>query len=218
MAGFRVSETSVKHRNIDPKDARGMNMVVLDVRTAGNNDDCLLGPWERQYLLGVIRRRARKGPNQPDDLLTITIYEPWALVQGLPSMPLWASRKINGTSSTKIPQWVNLLKMPWLPVSQMPMEVHKALIVSSGQSYHKPAKTMILSNYKETGIDVVKMNPPYTNQQKAGTIKYIIQLEKNEKVASDVTGIITLNASTQRDLMNSVFNANTPELVPSPTL
>ena len=57
-----------------------------------------------------------------------------------------------------------------------------------------------------TGIDVVKMKPSYTNQQKAGTIKYIMQLDASEKLASDKMGLITMNKDTQRDLLNSVFN------------
>ena len=208
FAGFRVSDKSVKHRNIDYKDARRGNMVVLDVRSANNNDDCLLGPWERQYLIGIINKRQRTGPNLPKDDLTITIYEPWKVHDGLASMPLWASRKIEGDdSSTELLDWVSLLQLPWLPVSQMPVDVHKALIESNGQLYHKPLKNSILNDFMGTGMDVVKMKPAYTNKQKAGTIKYIMQLDKGEKLASDKEGMITLNEDTQRDLIYSVFNA-----------
>jgi hypothetical protein len=59
-----------------------------------------------QYLIGIINKRQRTGPNLHDDDLTITIYEPWKVDDGLPSMLLWASRKIKGEdgngSSTKI--------------------------------------------------------------------------------------------------------------------
>ena len=57
-----------------------------------------------------------------------------------------------------------------------------------------------------TEIDVVKMKPSYTYQQMAGTIKYIMQLDASEKLASDKMGLITMNKDTQRDLLNSVFN------------
>ena len=96
IAGFRISETSVKHMNIDHKDARRGNLVVVDVRSAKNTDDCVLGPWEKQYLIGVINKRQRTGPNLPEDDLTITLYEPWKVYDGLPSMSLWVSRKIEG--------------------------------------------------------------------------------------------------------------------------
>ena len=202
---------SVKHRNIDPKDARRGNLVVVDVRSAKNTDDCVLGPWEKQYLIGVINKRQRKGPNLPEDDLTITLYEPWKVYDGLPSMPLWASMKVEGDTcdeySTESLAWVDLLEKPWLPVSQIPLDVHKALIESNGEIYQKPPPHQIVTNYKRTGIDVVKMKPSYTNQQKAGTIKYIMQLDKSEKLASDKDGMITLNEDTQRDLINSVFNA-----------
>ena len=210
IAGFWISETSIKHRNIDHKDARRGNLVVVDVRSAKNTDDCVLGPWEKQYLIGVINKRQRTGPNLPEDDLTITLYEPWKVYDGLPSMPLWASIKIEGDDRDEHPidsiAWVDLLQLPWLPVSQMPLEVHKALTESNGELYHKPPPNKVVTNYMGTGIDVVKMKPSYTNQQKAGTIKYIMQLDASEKLASDKMGLITMNKDTQRDLLNSVFN------------
>ena len=103
IAGFRISDTSVKHRNIDHKNARRGNLVVVDVRLAKNTDDCVLGPWEKQYLIGVINKRQRTGPNLPEDDLTITLYEPWKVYDGLPSMPLWASIKIEGDDRDEHP-------------------------------------------------------------------------------------------------------------------
>jgi len=65
----------------------------------------------------------------------------------------------------------------------------------------------MVTNYMGSGIDVVKMKPSYTNKRKACTIKYIMQLDKEEKLSSDKDGIITLNVDTQIDLIYSVFNA-----------
>ena len=102
----------------------------------------MFGPWEKQYLIGVINKRQRKGTKLPEDDLTITLYEPWKVYDELPSMPLWAPRKIEGYDCDEYPiesiAWVNLLQLPWLPVSQMPLEVHKALTESNGELYHKP--------------------------------------------------------------------------------
>jgi hypothetical protein len=56
-----------------------------------------------------------------------------------------------------------------------------------------------------SGMDIMKMKPSYTNKQKAGTIKYIMQLDKEEKLSSDKDGIITLNKDTKRNHINSVF-------------
>ena len=150
-------------------------------------------------------------PIQTENDLTITLYEPWKFYDGLPSMPLWVSRKIEGDNcgeySTESIAWVDLLRLPWLPASQMPLDIHKALIESNGKLYHKPLPDKVVINYKGTGIDVVKMKPSYTNQQKTGTIKYIMQLDVSEKLVSDKMGIITMNTETQRDVINSVFKA-----------
>ena len=89
----------------------------------------------------------------------------------------------------------------------MPLEVHKALTESNGELYHKPLPHKVVTNYMGTGINVVKMRPLYLNQQKAGTIKYIMQLDGSEKLASDKIGLITMSKDTRRDPINSVFNA-----------
>jgi hypothetical protein len=81
------------------------------------------------------------------------------------------------------------------------------LTESNGELYHKPPPHRVVTNYMGTGIDVVKMKPTYTNQQKAGTIKYNMQMDGTEKLASDKMGLITMNKGTQRDLINYVFNA-----------
>ena len=89
----------------------------------------------------------------------------------------------------------------------MPLEVHKSLTESKGELYHKPPPHKVATNYMGTAIDGVKIKPSYTSQQKAGTIKYIMQFDGSEKLASDNMGLITMNKDTQRDLINSVFNA-----------
>ena len=90
----------------------------------------------------------------------------------------------------------------------MLLEEHKALTESNGELYHKPLPHGVVTNYKGAGIDVVKMKLSYTNQQKAGTIKNIMQLDGSKKLANDDMGIITTNKDTQRDLINSVFYAS----------
>jgi len=89
----------------------------------------------------------------------------------------------------------------------MPLEVHKALTEFNGELYHKPHPHNVGTNYMGIGIDVVKMKQAYTNRQKPDNIKYIMQLDGSEKLASDKMGLITMNKDTQRDLINYVFNA-----------
>jgi len=99
------------------------------------------------------------------------------------------------------------LQLFLLPMSQMSLEVHKTLIEFNGELHHKPLPHKVVTNYMGTGTDVVKMKPSYTNQQKTGTIKCIMQLDGSEKLGSDKMRVITMNKDTQRDLINSVFNA-----------
>ena len=86
---------------------------MVNVRSAKNTNDCVLGPWEKQYLIEVLNKRQRKGPNLPENDLAITLYEPWKAYDGLPSMSLWASRKIEGDDCDEYPiesiAWVDLL-------------------------------------------------------------------------------------------------------------
>jgi hypothetical protein len=44
LGEFLVSDKSVKQSNIDPNDARRDYVVVVDVRTKNNTEDCLLDP------------------------------------------------------------------------------------------------------------------------------------------------------------------------------
>ena len=54
IAGFRISETFVKYRNIDHKDARRGNLVVVDVRSSKKHQWLCVGPlgkaiFDRSY-------------------------------------------------------------------------------------------------------------------------------------------------------------------------
>jgi hypothetical protein len=167
-----------RRNNIDYNNARRGNMVIVDVCSTMNSDDCLLGPWRKQYLIGIIIKRQRTGPNLPDDDFTIALYEPWKVYDGLPSMPLWAAMNnkggdVNGSSIEDL-TWDILLQLPRHPDSQLPLDVQKALIESNGEVYHKPQRHLIVTNYMGIGKDVVKLKPSYANQQNAGTSLYII--------------------------------------------
>ena len=144
-------------------------------------------------MIVVLNKRQRLGPNLPDDELTITLYEAWKVDDGLPSMPLWASNKIKGNycndSSTDAPAWVKLWKLPSLSFPELPVEVHTALTESNGELYHKPLRHVIVTNYMGTGMDLITKKPPYTHKVKAGTIRYIMHLDKEEKLSSDRNGI-----------------------------
>jgi hypothetical protein len=78
--GLQDSEFRIKHKTSTLRMHEGAsNMVVVNVRTTNNIDECLLGPWYKYniYLIGVINKRQRLGPNNLlGDELAITLYEP----------------------------------------------------------------------------------------------------------------------------------------------
>ena len=89
MAGCRISPNPIKHKNVSSKDARRNNLVVLDTRSASNTSDCLLYPWENQFQIGILTNRPSKGDNKHDDVLTILMYQPWAVdTSHGPAVPL----------------------------------------------------------------------------------------------------------------------------------
>ena len=220
-AGLRVSANPIKHRNVSPQNAKRYNLVLMDTRTAGNIDECVHGHWEKMYQLGLIKDRPSKGNNLDTDILTIQMYEPWTARNGVPDMPLWAAIKLagddplisdTGVISTK---WNDLVKLPWLPICQMPLTVFKALVETNGETFKAPSSEQIVQNYKGTGTPVVKLTKPYEDKQAAGTIKYIMQLDASEKVCSKRNGparrtsvsAIFMNEETQCDLLLTMLAA-----------
>lgn len=215
-AGLRISANPIKHRNVSPPNARRSNLVVIDARTADNVDECVLGPWEKEYQLGVITSRPSKGNNLDSDILTIQMFEPWTAKNGVPHMPLWAAMKLAGDDvkqadfSVFSTEWNDLVKLPWLPISQMPLSVFKALVETNGEKFEAPRSSQIIQNFNGTGTSVVKLKKPYEDQQAAGTVKYIMQLDSSEKLSISSSrnkgkkgciSAIFMNEETQCDLL-----------------
>ncbi len=50
--GYQCGDKPLKHRCVRPKDAKTGNLVLLDVRNAGNDQAVLLGEWDGHYQLG----------------------------------------------------------------------------------------------------------------------------------------------------------------------
>ena len=160
-AGCRVSNDPIKHRNVKPADAKRKNLVVLDVRSAGNLDECVLGPCEKQYMVGLVKARPQKGRknNSPDDILDILMYELYYYdkIARHTDMPMWAALKQGKISEKECNSWKYLLGVPWLPVTQMPLSVQKALCEANGEQFQMPDKKLIQQNFAGSGIDVVKL-------------------------------------------------------------
>jgi len=63
----------ISHSNIRcvrPKDAKTGNIVLLDVRNAGNKEDVLLGEWDGQYHLGTVSTREVDASSIVNDVST----------------------------------------------------------------------------------------------------------------------------------------------------
>ena len=209
-AGCRVSDVPIKHRNVKPADAKRGNLVVLDVRSAGNLDECVLGPWEKQYMVGLVKARPRKKNNAPDDILDILMYEPYYYdkIARHTDMPMWAALKQGKISENECNSWKYLLGVPWLPVTQMPLSVQKALCEANGEQFQMQEKKLIEKNFAGSGIDVVKLQKKhggYVDRQKASAIKFVMSLEEGEKPCPSSASAVILSEDTQDELLLSMF-------------
>lgn len=213
MAGCRISPNPIKHKNVSFKDARRNNLVVLDTRTASNTSDCLLGKWESQFQIGILTNRPGKGQegNKPEDVLTLLMYQPWAVdpSNGLPLEPLWAHiKKQNVLGHEVSTEWIDLVTLPWLPIKEMPLSVCKALAETNGQTFSTPASRLLKNNAWDTGVTTVELKKPgYEDRQLAGTVKYVMQLDGDEKLPSKNGGGIFMNEVTQCDLLYTLIAA-----------
>ena len=68
--GYQCGDKPLKHRCVRPKDAKTGNLVLLDVRNAGNEQDVLLGEWDGQYHLGTVSTREVDATSIVDDAST----------------------------------------------------------------------------------------------------------------------------------------------------
>ena len=50
--GYQCGDKPLKYRCVRPKNANSGNLVLLNVRNAGNDQAVLLGEWDGHYQLG----------------------------------------------------------------------------------------------------------------------------------------------------------------------
>lgn len=211
VVGCRCGDKPIKHRAVLPKDARRGNLVVMDVRSANNLDECVLGPWEKQFLIGLVKARPQQGSknNHGDDELEIQLYEPYFYDKAkreATTTPLWVALEQGRVESSECSLWPYLLSLPWLPINQLPLSVNKALIESNGLEYKKPDNRNIMENFEGCGVDVVRMGKGgYLEKQKASTIKFVMQLEDSERPSKSSALSVVLNPETQEELMREML-------------
>ncbi len=52
--GYQCGDKPLRHRCVRPNDAKQENLVLLDVRNAGNEKVVLIGDWEGYYQLAAV--------------------------------------------------------------------------------------------------------------------------------------------------------------------
>lgn len=211
VVGPRCGDKPIKHRAVLPKDAKRGNLVVMDVRSANNMDECVLGPWEKEFLIGLVKSRPQQGSrnNREDDELEIQLYEPYFYdkkKQMATDTPLWVALEQGRVEASQCLSWPYLLSIPWLPITQLPLSVNKALVQSNGLEYKKPDNRNIMENFHGCGVDVVRMGKGgYLETQKASTIKFVMQLDNSEKPVKSCANSVILNPETQEELMKEML-------------
>ena len=222
--GYQCSDTALRHRNVLPKDAKRGNIVLLDCRNADNPEEALLGDWDGSYQLATVvtrhksdslsaeteaagksKKRKRQAsstdslpkPDGSDDVLDLLMWEPYYVDPSSGEFrPLWVEneqRRMSGEE--RLPtDWKNVVQMPWRPITQLPLSVVRAIRVDP---YFRPSEKFLLSNYLNSAKDCEKMDKGYRQQQKAGTVRYVFQFEKNERRKNT----FQLQSSTQQEIL-----------------
>eukprot|EP00873_Tetraselmis_striata_P042240 jgi/Tetstr1/462504/TSEL_007494.t1 len=115
------------HDNTSPSDAKGSNLVVIDVH---EEDKCpeTLGDWESRFVIGLVKSR-----ETTEDTLTVAVYEPFhADAKGKPLMPLWLYAQTKGGKKPVDTSWEKCLTLPLKLVEAVPLSYAKAIHDASG--------------------------------------------------------------------------------------
>eukprot|EP00873_Tetraselmis_striata_P042001 jgi/Tetstr1/462265/TSEL_007283.t1 len=118
------------HNNTSPSDAKGSNLVVIDVSDVHEEDKCpeTLGDWESRFVIGLVKSR-----ETTEDTLTVAVYEPFhADAKGKPLMPLWLYAQTKGGKKPVDTSWEKCLTLPWKLVEAVPLSYSKAIHDASG--------------------------------------------------------------------------------------
>eukprot|EP00873_Tetraselmis_striata_P036125 jgi/Tetstr1/456389/TSEL_043123.t1 len=118
------------HDNTSPSDAKGSNLVVIDVSDVHEEDKCpeTLGDWESRFVIGLVKSR-----ETTEDTLTVAVYEPFhADAKGKPLMPLWLYAQTKGGKKPVDTSWEKCLTLPWKLVEAVPLSYAMAIHDASG--------------------------------------------------------------------------------------
>ncbi len=66
--GYQCGDKPLKHCCVRPKNAKTGDLVLLDVRNAGNDQSVLLGEWDGIYQLRTVSTRQVDGTSSVNDV------------------------------------------------------------------------------------------------------------------------------------------------------
>jgi hypothetical protein len=148
--------------------------------------DCLLGDWEAVFSVGLITKREKDADAEifGNPNLMYKVYEPYTrnLYTNEPEMPLWAWKANQKPGVEVSTAWEDVLKLPWLPVTQLPMSTWKRFYDAAYQKLPGRGALKVEKNWKGTGLEVV--HPLPTNMFKNKVLM-------NESVKSECAALFT---------------------------
>lgn len=200
--GLICRDEPLKFKNTRPKDAKTGNLVLLDVRNAGNDKDVLVGDWEASYQFGIVARRELQDPDnsagKPKDyLLHLIMWEPYYKSEADGKYrPLWVENAIRAKKGLDLlpTTWQAVVRLPWCPVKQIPLEHSRKLL---GIPNFKPSKGGLVSNFMDSGVDCHKQPKGYRHSELASTVRHVFQFEKAERNKN----LINFTVDSQRDIL-----------------
>eukprot|EP00873_Tetraselmis_striata_P004321 jgi/Tetstr1/424585/TSEL_015110.t1 len=187
------------HDNTSPSDAKGSNLVVIDVADVHEEDKCpeTLGDWESRFVIGLVKSR-----ETTEDTLTVAVYEPFhADAKGKPLMPLWLYAQTKGGKKPVDTSWEKCLTLPWKLVEAVPLSYAKAIHDASGsREVFNEDGTMVRKKWYGKSVQVVKTYAQ-TGWQISQPRNNCVHVMSTTPAQRKPGGVVKFNAATKKDLL-----------------
>eukprot|EP00873_Tetraselmis_striata_P011515 jgi/Tetstr1/431779/TSEL_021275.t1 len=187
------------HDNTSPSDAKGSNLVVIDVSDVHEEDKCpeTLGDWESRFVIGLVKSR-----ETTEDTLTVAVYEPFhADAKGKPLMPLWLYAQTKGGKKPVDTSWEKCLTLPWKLVEAVPLSYAKAIHDASGsREVFNEDGTMVRKKWYGKSVQVVKTYAQ-TGWQISQPRNNCVHVMSTTPAQRKPGGVVKFNAATKKDLL-----------------
>eukprot|EP00873_Tetraselmis_striata_P011086 jgi/Tetstr1/431350/TSEL_021041.t1 len=187
------------HNNTSPSDAKGSNLVVIDVSDVHEEDKCreTLGDWESRFVIGLVKSR-----ETTEDTLTVAVYEPFhADAKGKPLMPLWLYALTKGGKKPVDTSWEKCLTLPWKLVEAVPLSYAKAIHDASGsREVFNEDGTMVRKKWYGKSVQVVKTYAQ-TGWQISQPRNNCVHVMSTTPAQRKPGGVVKFNVATKKDLL-----------------